>query len=211
MSQVALAQASTRIGVFGGSFDPPHNAHLAIAEAAIGGLELDELRIIPTGHAWHKARALSPAQDRLAMTRLAFEGMPHVLVDDREIKRPGPTFTIDTLSGLHAENPGAQLYLILGADQFAAFQHWHRWQAIIDLAIICIANRAISTGENAGFDAYKNIESRFVTLSMPLMSVSATQIRQLAASVSSQNPELDRLLPLPVARYIALNQLYRHR
>ena len=211
MNHALTPQAPRRIGVFGGSFDPPHNAHLALALAAITGLALDELRIVPTGQAWHKARTLSPAEDRLAMTRLAFEGMPHVLVDDREIKRPGPTFTIDTLEALHAENTGARLYLIMGADQFAAFQQWHRWQAIVELAIICIADRAISTGGNAGFDAYKGLESRFTRLSMPLMPVSATQIRQLAASGTPQNPELDKLVPVAVARYIARKQLYRHR
>ena len=210
-SMPSMLPRQKRIGVLGGAFDPPHNAHLALARAAIAGLELDELRVIPTGHAWHKVRALSPAQDRLAMTRLAFENMPHAVVDDRELVRTGPTFTIDTLEALHSENPDAQLYLIMGADQFAAFRQWHRWQAIVELAIICIADRATSTGGNAGFDAYQGLNSRFVALSMPLMQVSATQIRQLAMSGISPNPALDQLLPLSVARYIALNQLYRHR
>ena len=200
-----------RIGVFGGAFDPPHNAHLALARAAITGLELDELRVIPTGQAWHKVRVLSSAQDRLAMTRLAFEGMQNAVIDDRELQRTGPTFTVDTLEALHNENPGAQLYLMMGADQFAAFRQWHRWQAIVKLAIICIADRTTSTGGNAGFDAYQGLNSRFVALSMPLMPVSATQIRQLATSGISPNPALDQLLPLSVARYIALKQLYRHR
>ena len=76
--------------MFGGAFDPPHNAHVALAQTALTELSLDRLHIIPTGQAWHKARSLSPAENRLAMARLAFQNMPRVVVDDREIKRAGP-------------------------------------------------------------------------------------------------------------------------
>jgi nicotinate-nucleotide adenylyltransferase len=198
-----------RIGVFGGSFDPPHKAHLALAQAAITALALDELHVIPTGQAWHKARTLSPASDRLAMTRLAFEGMPKVTVDARELQRPGPTFTIDTLEALQTENPGSQLYLIMGGDQFAAFRQWHRWQAIVELAIICIAERVTFTGQQALFEAYSGLENRFLTISMPLMRVSATQIRQLAASSASLTDEPNAPVPEAVGRYIERNRLYR--
>lgn len=196
-----------RIGVFGGAFDPPHNAHVALARTALEQLALDTLHIIPTGQAWHKASVLSAPVHRLAMARLAFEGLPHVVVDDRELKRPGPTFTIDTLQALQAENPGAQLYLIMGADQFAAFRQWHRWQAILDLAIICIADRATSTEALTQLDAYKELKNRFLVLPLPLMPVSATQIRQLMASGVAKAPEIGDLVPEPVARYISLNQL----
>ncbi|MBW8722108.1 MAG: nicotinate (nicotinamide) nucleotide adenylyltransferase, partial [Polaromonas sp.] len=148
-----MRPAAGRIGVFGGAFDPPHNAHVALAKAAIAQFSLDTLCVVPTGHAWHKSQALSMPAHRLAMAKLAFEGIPHLRVDDREVQRPGPTFTIDTLLALQAENPGAQLYLFIGADQFAAFRQWHRWQDILDLAIICIAARAQSTLAGAQFDA----------------------------------------------------------
>ena len=69
-----------RIGMFGGAFDPPHNAHVALVQAAVAQLQLDELRVVPTGHAWHKPRVLTPASDRLAMVRLAFAGLPGVVV-----------------------------------------------------------------------------------------------------------------------------------
>jgi nicotinate-nucleotide adenylyltransferase len=197
-----------RIGVFGGSFDPPHVAHMALAVAAIEALELDELRIVPTGQAWHKARTLSPPEHRLAMTRLAFQGLPRAVVDERELQRSGPTFTIDTLEALQAENPDAQLYLIMGADQFAAFRQWHRWQAIIQLAIICIAGRALFEPATAVFDAYKEFEHRLVVLPMPLMPVSATRIRQLVAAASGNTPEIGDMVSEPVARYISTNRLY---
>ncbi|UUZ68202.1 nicotinate (nicotinamide) nucleotide adenylyltransferase [Polaromonas sp. P2-4] len=200
-----------RIGVFGGAFDPPHNAHQALAQAALTQLALDALHIIPTGQAWHKATALSAAEHRLAMTRLAFEAMPRIVVDDRELHRAGPSFTIDTLQALQAENPQAQLYLIMGADQFAAFRQWHRWQDILQLAIICIAARAQSTPDPAQFDAYTGHKDRFFTLQLPLMPVSATQIRQSMASGVATAGELAHLVPEPVARYISLHQLYSPR
>ena len=200
-----------RIGVFGGAFDPPHKAHVALAQAAVAHLSLDMLHVIPTGRAWHKARNLSPAPDRLAMTRLAFDGLPHLLVDDRELTRAGPTFTIETLEALQLENPQAQLYLIMGADQFAAFRQWHRWEAILKLAIICIASRAQFIWAGDQFDAYNEQKDRFLVLPSPLMAVSATQIRQLLADGNARSPGINDLVPEAVARYIAHHQLYSQR
>lgn len=205
------ARPPKRIGVFGGAFDPPHHAHVALAKAALEQFDLDALYIIPTGQAWHKPRELSAPEHRLAMTRLAFENMPRIVVDDRELNRTGPTFTIDTLRALQADNPQAQLYLFIGADQFAAFKQWHQWQAILELAIICIADRAKSTLAQTQFDAYAPHNHRFFTLKLPLMSVSATEVRQLMASGAAAAEEVARLVPEPVARYISLHQLYGPR
>lgn len=208
MSTHLSVKKKKRVGVFGGSFDPPHVAHIALAFAAIEALELDELRIIPTGQAWHKARTLSAPEHRLAMTRLAFQGVPHAVVDERELQRSGPTFTIDTLEALQEENPDAQLYLIMGADQFVAFRQWHRWQAIIQLAIICIAGRPKFEPAAAVFDAYKELGHRLVALPMPPMPVSATRIRQLMASASGNTAGITDMVSEPVARYISTNRLY---
>lgn len=204
-----MSQTPKRIGVFGGSFDPPHNAHLALAKTALVELELDALHVIPTGQAWHKPRTLSAPEHRLNMARLAFGDMPRVLVDDREIKRAGPTFTIDTLQALQAENPGAQLYLMMGADQFSAFRQWHQWQKILQIAIICIAARPRFDGSEGQFDSLKQPEMRLLTLQMPEMAVSATQIRQLIAGGLGENAGLPNLLPSAVASYIAQHQLYK--
>ena len=179
-----------------------------MARAALEQFQLDALYVIPTGQAWHKARALSAPEHRLAMTRLAFENMPHVIVDDRELQRTGPTFTIDTLRALQDENPQSQLYLFIGADQFASFRQWHQWQKILELAIICIADRAQSTLAQTQFDAYAPHNHRFFTLKLPLMPVSATQVRQLMALGAVAAYDVARLVPEPVARYIALHQLY---
>ena len=204
-----MSHQPRRIGVFGGAFDPPHNAHLALAQTAIHELELDALHVIPTGQAWHKARPLSAPEHRLAMARLAFADLPGVVVDDREIKRAGPTFTIDTLQALQAENPVAQLYLMMGADQFAAFKQWHQWQEIMQIAIICIAARARIDWLEGQFSTLKQAEKRLLTLHMPEMAVSATQIRQLMAGGLGENGAMSDLVPDAVASYIAKHQLYR--
>ena len=205
----ALAAHRLRIGVFGGSFDPPHNAHVALAFAGLAQLALDALHVVPTGVAWHKKRELSAPQDRLAMTRLAFADMPKVVIDDRELQRTGPTFTIDTLQALQQENPTAQLYLIVGADQFAAFRQWHRWQAILDIAIICVAGRAINTWTGELFDSFTGQKNRFCRLEMLESSISATQVRWIAASALSAANNISSLVSSPVARYIATHQLYK--
>ena len=204
-----MSQVAKKIGVFGGAFDPPHNAHVALAQTALAELELDALYVIPTGQAWHKARTLSAAEHRLAMARLAFQNVPRVVVDDREIKRAGPTFTVDTLKALRAENPGAQLYLMMGGDQFAAFRQWHQWQEIMRIAIICIATRARFDRSEGQFEAENQSESRIFLLQMPAMAVSATQIRQLIAGGLGENQASTDLLPATVASYIAKHQLYK--
>ena len=207
-----MAASVRKIGMFGGAFDPPHHAHVALAEMAIQALGLDELRIIPTGRAWHKTRTLSEPTHRLAMTRLAFDGVPKAVVDSREIERTGSSFTIDTLRELQSEHPDIQLYLIMGADQFAAFRQWHEWQAVVDLAIICIAARAGSDCPSSLFDAYKAQKNRFLMIPMPAMNVSATHIRQLVSHENAQGHHalaaLDKMMARSVARYISHHRLY---
>ncbi len=198
-----------RLGVLGGAFDPPHLAHQALAQAAIAQLYLDELRVLPTGQAWHKTRTLSTAEHRLAMTRLAFADLPKVVVDEREIRREGPTFTVHTLRELHAEYPDANLFLVLGEDQARAFSTWHEFEAIAQLAIICVAARAILTNEEATSGTQNSTSSdpmpnHFHPLKMPNMPVSATLIRARIADHQDILP----LVTEPVARYIANHHLF---
>ena len=197
-----------RIGVFGGAFDPPHRAHVALAQAAVAQLGLAELRIFPTGQAWHKARPLSSAADRLAMAELAFAALPNVTVDAREIRRAGPTYTLDTLRELQGERPGTQLVLLIGADQAAALRSWHGWEEILSSAIVAIANRADSAGDTVRFDPQRLAPlppaSRFEALDLPLMDVSATDIRSRAA----RGADISGLVPPAVARYIDQHHLY---
>jgi nicotinate-nucleotide adenylyltransferase len=197
-----------RVGIYGGAFDPPHNAHVALAQAALAQLRLAELRIFPTGQAWHKARELSAAEHRLAMARLAFADMPGTVVDARELLREGPSYTLDTLRELHAERPDSQLVLILGADQGHALPTWHGWQEIMSLAIISIAYRASPTGAAAEFDPNTlpglPLGARFEALEFAPIALSATEIRERAA----KGQDIARLVPPAVARYIDQHHLY---
>ncbi|MDM0044378.1 nicotinate (nicotinamide) nucleotide adenylyltransferase [Variovorax dokdonensis] len=201
-------EAAARIGIFGGAFDPPHNAHAALALAAITQLKLDELRIFPTGQAWHKAHGLSAAEHRLAMARLAFEALPGAVVDDREIRRSGPTYTLDTLREMRLQRPDAELMLLLGADQARALPTWHGWQEILALAIVCVAQRPDPAGRSAAFDpdslTGRPSGARFWTIELPAMEISATDIRARAA----RGEDLSSLVPPAVARYIDLHHLY---
>src|SRR6476659_7414691 len=140
------------VGVFGGAFDPPHVAHVALAQAAVEQLQLDQLRIFPTGQAWHKAPSLTAPEHRLALAEIAFGGLPRTVIDDCELRRPGPTYTIDTLRELKAEYPQAQLFLVMGEDQAISLTRWREWQAIVQLAIICVASRP-SAQAHAGLRA----------------------------------------------------------
>lgn len=201
----AEPSAPKRIGVFGGAFDPPHVAHRALAKVALAELQLDQLRVVPTGQAWHKSRALSPAQHRLAMARLAFSDLPSVIVDPCEIERTGPSYTVDTLRQFKTHWPSAELYLILGEDQALALPSWHAWHEVVKLAIICVAARACSTGATPQFLINIGLQSRFRWLSMPALALSATDIRSGIAAHQS----VADLVFEPVARYIALHHLYQ--
>ena len=203
--------APPRIGLFGGAFDPPHDAHVALARAAIAELQLDRLHIVPTGDAWHKVRPLSPGLHRLAMCRLAFADVPNVLVDELELLRDGPTYTIDTLTELRAQYPGAALFLQIGADQAAAFHTWRRVDDILQIAMLSIAVRAGMTGAGGHFDMKNPLPglsvdaSRVRVLSLPAMPHSATDVRRRVAA----GLPIDHLVPAPVAGYIADNHLYQ--
>ena len=195
-----------RVGVFGGAFDPPHRAHLALAEAALTALRLDRLHILPTGHAWHKARPLSDATHRLAMCRLAFADLSAVRVDNREIRRASATYTVDTLEELRGEYPGSRLFLMIGEDQLAAFRSWRRWQDVLLLATLVVAARAGARGLT---DLQAAPDLPFQRLEMPLSLVSSTEIRALAASGAPGLKSLAALVPGAVASYISLHSLYQ--
>lgn len=168
-------------------------------------LHLDELRVVPTGQAWHKARALSSSHHRLAMARLAFSGLERVVIDARETQRAGPSYTVQTLHELTALWPGADLYLIVGEDQARALSSWMSWQEVLQLAIICVAERDVGTGARPVFDPPKLYESRFRSLPMPAMRVSATELRARIAEHRSLSP----LVFDAVARYIDDHHLYQ--
>ena len=210
----ARAAGPLRVGMFGGAFDPPHWAHLALAETALSQLGLDVLHILPTGHAWHKARVLSPAADRVAMCHLAFGHLDRVKLDEREIHREGPSYTADTLRELKREYPGAQLFLVLGADQLLAFRSWVRWQEVLELATLAVANRATNIGADAPLDQevetdLSQVDLPFERLDMPLKNISATAVRARLGQAAQSARALEVLVPEAVAGYISTHHLYQ--
>jgi nicotinate-nucleotide adenylyltransferase len=197
-----LNHAFARVGMFGGAFDPPHRAHVALAREAIEQLRLDRLFVIPTGQAWHKDRALTAAEHRLAMTRIAFEGIPQVVVDDRELKREGATYSVETLRELRDEHPGTQLVLLMGEDQAGSFTRWIAWQEIARIAILGVAGR----GSGEGLAALRALPGvRVETLQWTQRTESATEIRARLAA----GQDIADLVEPAVASYIESHHLYR--
>ncbi|HYE41297.1 MAG TPA: nicotinate (nicotinamide) nucleotide adenylyltransferase [Ramlibacter sp.] len=199
---MGLTPAARRVGMFGGAFDPPHRAHAALARAAVQQLALDRLYVVPTGDAWHKDRTLTAAEHRLAMSRLAFGDLPAVEVDDRELRRPGPTYSVDTLRELQAGHPGARLHLLMGEDQAAGFTRWKAWEDVARLAVLCIAGRG--TGEGvAALRALPGV--RVEQLALPQMPESATDVRRRLTA----GQDITELVEPAVARYIESHHLYQ--
>ncbi|MEO5573025.1 MAG: nicotinate-nucleotide adenylyltransferase [Gammaproteobacteria bacterium] len=154
------------IGILGGSFDPIHFGHLRLALEIYEGLQLQQLRLIPSGNPPHRAAPVATATQRLDMLRAALRNEPGLCVDEREIHRSGPSYTIDTLISLRAELDDASLCLILGMDAFVRFDKWRRWREIIQLAHIVVAQRP-------GFDVPTGAPVENATLAKELAEVVA--------------------------------------
>ena len=182
-----------RTGILGGTFDPIHVAHLHAAECALHQLGLDRVLVIPAGDPWQKTeQVVSEARHRLEMCRLAVNGVRGLEVDDREVMRDGPTFTIDTLDSFPGDE---ELHLIVGADAAAGLDSWHRWNAIADRATIAIAPRP-------GIHSPEFPEA--VHIEMGMLEISGTDIR---ARVREGRP-FRYLVTGEVHAYIVANDLY---
>ncbi len=198
------AQGEAQIGLLGGSFDPVHDAHLALARSAIQTLALDALLWIPTGNAWQKARALTPAPDRIAMLRLAIAGDDRQRIDTCEVDREGPSYMIDTVLELQHCNPHARLWLLLGQDQLSNLPTWHRWRELVSRVGLAVANR----GGVAALAPADLRAAGATVVDVPLapMTISSTEIRQRVAAGLG----VSALVPAAVARYIDEHKLYRN-
>lgn len=196
--------AAPRIGLFGGSFDPVHNGHLALAQSALDHLKLDELRWIPAGLPWQKTeREPTPADHRAAMVRLAILGEPRFRIDEVELQRGGPSYTIDTVDALHAQRPEAEFFLVIGQDQYARLHTWHDWRALLSRVTIAVAARDGMVARAA--PTLLSVWHRVEVLPMPEMPVSSTQLR----AAVGRGEDIRAWVPAPVARYIELHDLYR--
>jgi nicotinate-nucleotide adenylyltransferase len=129
------------IGIFGGTFDPIHCGHLRTAFELWQELRLAEVRLLPAGTPPHRDQLYASAELRLQMVRAAVADQPSFIVDDREVRRTGVSYSVDTLTELRREYPERSLCLLLGMDAFLGLPHWHRWRELLGLAHIVVAHR----------------------------------------------------------------------
>lgn len=129
------------VGIFGGTFDPIHYGHLRTAFEMLQALHFSEVRLVPSGEPPHRGETFASAELRLEMVRVATAGQPGIVVDDCELRRDGPSYTIDTLAAIREEHRDASLGLIVGMDAFLGLTTWHRWNEILDVAHIIVAHR----------------------------------------------------------------------
>lgn len=204
-----MSQQARRIGLFGGSFDPPHLAHLALASAARDALALDEVLWLPAGRPWQKAeREMASADERAAMVELLLQGQHGFALDRRELARQGLSYTIDTVREIHAEQPEAALFLIIGQDQYAHFDTWR--EAAELMARITLAVAAREGQQIAPPPLLAEIPHTFATVPLPRMDISSTGIRQqIADHPADSTGALTPLVGAAVARYIDQHRLYR--
>ena len=184
---------AVRIGILGGTFDPIHIAHLHAAECARHQLDLDRVLVMPAGDPWQKAeRRVTADEHRVAMCQLAVERAEGIEVDDREIRRDGPTYTVDTLATFSEED---ELFLILGGDAASRLHTWHRWEEVVSRATIVIAPRPGSPI----IDVAGSVE-----IEMGTLEVSGTEIRRRAG----EGRPFRYLVTREVYDYIASHGLY---
>jgi len=197
-----------RIGLYGGAFDPPHTGHHALAACAIRQLQLDVLHVVPTGNAWHKSRSLGNATHRMAMAKLNFADLPQAVIDDRELRRQGPSYTIDSLRELVDQYPGADFFLLIGEDQAARFDTWKDWQQMVQLAQLVVAPRQMQApSADLLYEWHNHPLIKATLLNMPLELISATDIR----SSLEQGLLPGQALKPSVFQYIQHHHLYMDR
>ena len=202
-------EAQIRIAILGGTFDPPHCGHLAIGDAVRARLGLERAALMPAGRPWLKSeRRVAPAVHRLAMTRLAVAGRSGLEACAMEIDRPGPTYTVDTLTELRRRlGADARLWLALGMDSVRELPRWRDAERLFEMCVVVGVSRPgeADVSESELRARFPNSAGRFTTVRGPLMAVSSTDIRRRVRAGLS----IDGLTPPPVADYIREHSLYR--
>lgn len=211
------------IGILGGTFDPIHFGHLRLAEEMLEQADLQQIRFIPAGNPPHRGSPQVAAQQRSAMVQLAIAGQPAFVLDEREVMRDKPSYTVDTLRELRAELGAAQpLCLLMGGDAFLELHTWHEWEQLFELAHIVVGFRPGFTLEERIHGATAELQSHYrrrlcataamaqhpnggvAELAIPKLEISATDIRCRVAEGRS----IRYLLPDAVADYIHQHHLY---
>lgn len=196
-----------KLGIFGGSFDPVHNEHIRVAEAAINGLHLDKLLIMPAFAPPHKPwKALSPDGDRLHMCRLAFAHLPKAEVSDYEIKKGGTSYTYLTCRHFRSLYPDAEIFWLVGGDMFRDFPTWKNPASILNDVALAVCGREEKPGwaEKGQKLFFEKFGKNFVEVNYNGAAVSSTKIRVLAGA----GMDLTDFVPQSVAAYIGQNRLY---
>ncbi|CAN5868552.1 nicotinate-nucleotide adenylyltransferase [soil metagenome] len=200
---MAVRPATEKLGVFGGTFDPPHVGHLVAAVNVRHDLALDRLLLVVANEPWQKVgqRPISSAEDRLAMVAAAVEGVSALEASDLEIRRGGTSYSADTLAQLHDEDPARDLFLVVGSDAAAGLPTWERVDAVRELATVVVVERPGAIGQPLppGF--------RWHRVEAPRREVSSTDLR---ARTTDGRP-LDYLLTPAVIDSIERRRLYGER
>ncbi|HEX7416873.1 MAG TPA: nicotinate-nucleotide adenylyltransferase [Steroidobacteraceae bacterium] len=206
------------IGLFGGTFDPIHYGHLRTAFELWQSLRLAEVRFLPTGNPPHRDVTLASAELRLQMVRAAIADQPAFVVDDREVRRTGLSYSVDTLTELRAEFADRSLCLLLGMDAFLGLPHWHRWRELLDLAHVVVAHRPgwkaptqgplgevmVDRGTGSVRDLHEARAGRVYVHAVTQLEISSTELRQLI--VAGRDPRY--LVPDSVRAIIRETECY---
>ena len=210
--------SSPAIGIFGGTFDPVHYGHLRAASEVREKLDIEDFRLLPAGSPPHRSGVFASAEHRLAMLRLAVEAHPDLLVDDREVRRSGQSYMVDTLAEIRAEVGDSPIVLMVGQDAVNHLDTWHQWHRLFDLAHLVVMRRPGSGHQYSG-RLFEEIQERvaddagalaqspagrILPLEVTQLEISSTDIR--AQIAGGRSPRF--LLPEAVLDYIAAHQLY---
>jgi len=209
------------MGIFGGTFDPIHYGHLRTAFELLETLRLPEMRFMPAGNPPHREHTIASNEQRLAMVRAATAGQPGFTVDDREMHKSGPSYSVETLAELRAEFPARPLCLIVGMDAFLGLPKWHQWRELLSLAHLVVAHRPgwraptmgplgemlVDRGTGSVSDLHEGVAGRIYIHAVTQLEISSTDVRALIHA--GRDPRY--LMPDDVRRIIRESGCYARK